>query len=102
MGVMPAIGSFENAPMLYRHGPDEPPVDVDGASAHPLCHAGLVQIRTLQPCQDQIAPGSNHIAENAQNLDFEFLELGAFEDRPPDAHHSGTDVLDWHQGRRGW
>ena len=99
---MPAIGSFENDSDRIRDRADQPAVDVDGAAAHSLRDAGLGQARAFEPRQNQIALRSLDVAQHAENVDLEVLQVGAGEDRAADPLHARADLVDGHQrcGRR--
>ena len=101
IGVMPAIVSLVNIPSGYRDGTDQLPVDVDGAAAHPGDHTRVGQRAAFEACKDQVAPGTDHVLEHADDADCELVDAVALEHGPAGADHPRADLVDREQCRRG-
>ena len=55
----------------------------------------------FEPRQDQVALRALDVAQHAEDVDLELLELGPLEDGPADADHAWPDFVDRHQRGRG-
>ena len=87
-----------------RNRADQSAVDIHGAAAHARNHAGVGQRAALEPRENQVAAGADDVAQNAKNVDLELVEPVALEDRLPDAHHPGFQLVHGEGpalGRRG-
>ena len=93
IGVMPAIGSFENCAERVRHGADQPAVDVDRAAAHAGDDAGVGERPAFEPREDQVAPRADDVAQHADDVDLELVEPVALEDGPADADHARPELV---------
>ena len=93
IGVMPAIGSFENWPERIRHGADQAAVDIDRAAAHAGDDAGVGERAALEPREDQIAARADDVAQDAKDVDLELVEPIALEYRPADADHARLQLV---------
>ena len=80
-----------------RHRANKPPIDIHGAAAHPLNHAGLVEGPAREPGQDDRLLGSD-VFQHAQHLYLEFLNPIAREYSFAYAALSHPDVF---QGENG-
>ena len=72
-------------------------VDVDGAAAHPLHHAGLPQRTAGEPRQDDGLVRTD-IIEHAEDLHLEFLDAIPGKHGASGAVHAGADVLQREEG----
>ena len=96
MGVIPAIGSLENAPSAYDTAPMQPAVDVHGAAAHAGDDTGVGQRPAFEAGENQIATRADHVLEHAEDVDLELFDARAFEYRPAHGDHAGTDFIHVH------
>ena len=53
----------------------------------------LFEVQPRQPAQDHVAARTG-VAQHAEHLGLELLDLGALDDRPAFALHAGADVVD--------
>src|SRR5262249_11432729 len=51
--------------------------------------------------QNQIAVRADHVLQHAEDVDLEFLHVGAVEHGSPDPHHAGPNLVDPHLTRGG-
>ena len=96
---MPGDRLRRERPDRVRHRADQPAVDVNRAAAHPGGDAGFRQRTALEPRQDQIAVRPLDVAQHADDVRLELLEVGALEHRAADADHSWLDFVERHEWR---
>ena len=85
---MPAIGFLRERADRVRDRADQPAVDVDRAAAHAGDDAGFGERPAFEPREDQVALRALDVAQHAEDVDLEVLQLGALEDRAADADHA--------------
>ena len=84
-----------------RHRTYQLAVDVHRAAAHPGYDTGVRERTAFEARQNQVPVRADDVFEDAQNVRFEFFDVRAVKDRPPDADHAGTDVVHPHVRRIG-
>src|SRR5262249_26331734 len=78
------------------HGANQPIIDIHGAAAHAGDDTGIREWTTFESGQNQVAPRANHVLEHTEDIDAEFLDVRAVEDRATDSHHARSNLRDRH------
>ena len=84
-----------------RHGADEATVDIDRAPAHAGDHARIGERSPFELGENQVAARADDVAQHAEDVDLEILELIALKHRLADADHARFELIDGkRRGRR--
>jgi len=87
---------FGEAAERVRDSPDQLAVDVHRAPAHPGDDAGMGQRPAFELRENEVPVRPDDVLEHADDVDLEFFNARAVEDRPPDADHAWADFIDAH------
>src|SRR5262249_51107771 len=83
-----------------RNGADQTPIDIDRAAAHTGDHARIRERSAFELGGNQIATRTDDVAQHAEDVNLEVLQLIALKHGAAGANHAGLELIDGERGRR--